>query len=540
MNNSHRCLTLLRCGFYLAVLAFLGSGFGIDNWDLRAQATLIPPETTAETTPEVPDFVYDWTAQLIYPAAIRFTLVVDRPLEQINRLSLTITQPQRLNQQYDFDPAEIVSVRDAYSVFEEIWPLDPASPPTLFTEITYAWEIVLDDGERAVVPGEIPFTDDRYEWLAGETAAPVMFVVSEASGRDPDALAQRIRPVYDLLSQQRGTLSPVQFILFFGDDPISPCEADETGRLIVRDPSPQRDAVYPCSPGIMESLFREARLIPLQLRANNLLDLDTAVVAYLVEQAYGSLWQAGGVPEWFQFGMSRFYLPASKAGLLLQARDTFRSGRAYTLTDMSARINDDGRWQAQAYSMVLYIAHRAGVEQLLALANASSEQPFAQRYEQVTGQPLSGLLPNLQNWIFTSQAEADFGYTPYLPVTPTPTLSLTPTPFPPTASFTPSATTTSTPTPTVTGVLSPTPLPTLTPTATHTRAPRTPTPRPFSSLFTATPIPPVVLPGEGGNTISAQWLTLGVIGIFAALGLLVIFAVTAKPRPSTRNTTDPK
>lgn len=526
----------------VGILAGIGLLHGGTVDHAAAQAGDPAGDSTPEPTVEVPAFVYSWQSRLIYPAAVRFNLVLDRPLAEIESAALTILADGSTPQRITLPPEDLAIFTDAYTELEYVWALDPANPPLLFSTLRYTWDIALEDGETAAIPGQLPFSDDRLTWRFpdAEVPAPIGLIVPEANGYVPETLQARIARVYTLLTAQRGGLPDYRFVLYFEDTPLTPCAPDASGRFSVEDPDPNRETRYTCPPDIIERLFQRAGLLPLEIAVNNLASIDTAIVDYVVAQAYQPVWDAGGLPEWFRFGITRFYLPASKGAFLAQIQAAVREGRTYSLNAMDlpagssaearARLTEDGLWQAQAYSMVLYIGQQIGVAQLLALANpAGTDAPFAERYAQFSGQSLNALLPNLENWVFTEVAVSDFDYTPYLPITPQPTPSRTATPFPVTATYTASATATDTPTPTVTGVHSPTPLPTLTATPTFTRAPRTPTPRPFSSLFTATPVPVPPAPTDSGP--DQRVIALGAIGLLAVVGLALIVLVTATPRP---------
>ncbi|MBC7810541.1 MAG: hypothetical protein H7175_05310, partial [Burkholderiales bacterium] len=164
------------------------------------------------------------------------------------------------------------------------------------------------------------------------------------------------------------------------------------------------------------------------------------------------------------------------------------------------------------------------------LANKLETEPsFEAAYETVTGQSMSGLLLNFEDWLFTSAASAAFGYTPYQGETPTPTATETAT-ITRTPSSTPTATWTGAPTNTYTD----TPRPTRTPTATFTPTPVTPTntPRPAGSLRTPTPVPARTSTDSGGVFSGPGTVLAAVIGLMLAVGLILIgYARTRREQP---------
>ncbi|MFW5691666.1 MAG: hypothetical protein ACOCXZ_04140, partial [Chloroflexota bacterium] len=224
----------------------------------------------------------------------------------------------------------------------------------------------------------------------------------------------------------------------------------------------------------------------------------TEAIDFIVRDFYSPLWEGRAVPEWFRAGLVAFYQPQDKLNLALRARSQARNAGLIPLArmdDPALIAADPLAWQAQAYMMVLYIADSAGTSGLYELASGGDPAagvPFAQDYLRITGQPLDALLPALQNWVFSAEAERHAGLFLYAGPTEAPSPTLTVTPFPLTATNTPTATTTATPTPTVTGFLTATPLATITPSPTIT--PGTPTITPLPPDFSVMTV--VAPPGD--------------------------------------------
>jgi len=478
-------------------------------------------ETTPEATPNVPEFVASWSSILIYPEAVRFNMVIGRPLAEIASLTLTINAPGRTSISITVDPAEAVTFTDTYTELVYIWQIPIDTPPLFQTEVDYSWRVVLTDNQSANdVPGSFFFSDERTEWVEdnGEDSN-LKFIVPEGSELRT-VVRDELESVYDLLAQNHTERPEVKVILFNDALPISPCSEGKNGTLVVTDV--QTDDEYVCDPRRLESIFAEIGYTPLQSSTFDRADLEDTLVSFMVERFYAALWANGSAPDWFKFALTQFYLPTGKPGYLSLLQNAARGSRLYTLPEMQAGNAEDALWQAQSYAMVLYIAHQTGVSRFFDLANLAEETSiFTEAYEQVVGLPLNTLLPNMGNWIYTDAAQSDFFYTPYLAATPQPTPSRTITPFPPTLTYTPSATASDTPTVTVTGFLSATPLPSLTPSATGTAAPLSVTPRPASSLYTPTPLPLPTI--ENTTSGSNNTLALGVIGlIFLVFVILTI------------------
>jgi hypothetical protein len=212
----------------------------------------------------------------------------------------------------------------------------------------------------------------------------------------------------------------------------------------------------------------------------------------------------------------RLYAPTSNAQLRSSVVEAARSNGLLDQTTMEASVAGNGvpaaRWQAQSYAMVLYIADQIGLEGLFALARAALEAPFESVYREAIGQPLSTLVPNLRDWLFTPRGESAYLLSLYGAATATPAPTVTFTPFPPTRTPRPEPSVTPTPTITLT--------PTTRPTATRTP---TVTPRPPGSLDTATPISiitptnqPLIGTGSRTSILAVLVIVLAVLVILYA------------------------
>ncbi|MDX1993668.1 MAG: hypothetical protein SF029_14870 [bacterium] len=489
--------------------------------------TPTPPATATPLPtrdPAVPEYIVLWSTTLIYPEAVRFNIVIADSLENIENVSLSITPPGAEAITVDVDPEASAIVTRDYTELAYVWEIPADSPPRFLTTVDYTWRVAAQDRPTAEVPGTFLFADDRVTWQPLDEPNETLNVLAPQNSRITRSnLLQRLRPVYDLLVQNRAQEQPpFNFILFDNALPINPCIEQRGDEAVVVDPFTATD--YPCDPELLEAIFQASDLIPVQTSASEVSELEEALVSLMVEKFYSPLFANPTSPDWLKFGLEQFYIPSSKAEFLTRVRQTARVNGLYPLTQMNNNTTADQElWRAQAYSMVLYVAHEVGVSTLFELADAAEESTsFAQTYEEVTGLSLDALLPNLINWVYTEQATSDFVYTPYIGATAQPTPSNTRTPFPPTPSHTPTPTVTTTPTPTVTGVLSATPLPSPTPTFTRTPAPATVTPRPAGSLILPTPPPPpATVPAESTST-QPDPLYLGAVAALIAIVIAVV------------------
>lgn len=486
-------------------------------------ALIAVPAQMQEPSPTDTSFVYAWSSEVLYPEAVRFSIVVNLPASRIARATLTLERAGAASLELPISVAETAIFTDPYSELVYFWEIPQSAPLPLFTTVTYTWNVVSDRDEAANITDEFEFVDTRAVWTRSEDPEGQMHLTFPADSINAPTLRSSLRDIYALLAENTGQQPAFDLILYPDTLPYDPCTDNGQGRAVVVS---ARDGVsVPCSSGMLEAVLRASGLTPVILPPIiNVNGNQETLGEFLVAAFYEPLWADADVPAWFQTGLALFYLPGVKTDFLLQVQIAARNDRLFSLQQLDMMPDDPALlplWRAQSYGMVVYIAEQIGVPRLYRFANdLAAAESFSALYEQATGQPLRALLPAWRNWIFRDAAVSAFGFTPYQPDTPTPSPTRTPTPFPPTKTYTPTATPTYTPTPTVTGVLSATPLPSPTPLPTQPTSTPSLTPRPAGSLIeTPTPLPTP----QAQLTAVDPTLGIGIVGgIFLLLAVLSI------------------
>jgi hypothetical protein len=431
------------------------------------------------------DYIIGWTAEVIFPQAIRFTVTLGRSADELATAQLTVHPEGQPAVQMNVNIAEAAVVREPYSELAYVWQIPRSTPPRLFENVRFEWRVVSRQDQVARIEDTFVFTDQRVEWVQDGDAR--LLLTAPADGPNPARLRRDLMPVYDLLSSNVGRVQSFKLILY--DEAVAPegCVRDAEGNQVAVGPA--SGVAVDCDLTMAEAIFNASGYDVIDLSAAD--SAHEAIVAHMTDRFYELTWREKNVPEWFRVGLQQFYAPNPKTSLLPLVLTASRNDRLFTLDEMaSAPRNNQDIWRAQSYGMVLFLADQIGVPALFRLANEiGAAETFEAAYQAAVGQPLESLLVNWERWLFTDDAAAAFAYTAYQPDTPTPTSTASPTPFPPTDTPTMTPTPTLTVTPTVTGVLSRTPLPTRT--LTPTDAPATPsvTPRPPGSLNAPTPVP---------------------------------------------------
>jgi len=459
-------------------------------------------------------FAIDGSGEVIFPEAIRFTIVLSRPVSEIEAISLTIDTQNRAPFTPTFELEEIIQNAEPEAFLAYTWVLPENEIPPLFSNVTFAWDVEATDGVTAHVEGVVEFTDQRVVWINHEPIPDRLII--QASRDVPSRLIQNVRTFYELLSANTEQTPEIRLMLY--DSAVAPgCIiqrlADGTEDIIAR--GPYTGASVFCRPGFEELVYSDYAVFQ---RAPGS-EVETAIADYMADKFYQTLWNGNEVPAWFESGLRTFYTPELKTELLPIVQTLARNNRLFSLDAMNSDPPDDpqrrNEWQAQSYGMVLYIAELVGVQGLFEMAAALGDsESFSEVYSEMTGEALQALIPAWEGWIFTDRAELVYGITPYQPPTATYTATHTATSTPlPTETLTPSQTLT----PSVTGTLSSTPPPTVTPSRTRTPEPPTVTPRPPQRTPTPAPLNPV-------NALSNPNVQAGVIIVLLIIIGILMYA----------------
>ena len=485
-------------------------------------------DLTPTSTPDVPDFVVDWSHDLLFPEGIRFRLAMEVPATELIAISIQIETEGGPSTTINLDFDTDLVTGDPFTVVDYLWPIPEENPPTFLTVIDYEFQIVTQAEQVILIPGAFVYAHRDYEWVIEEDPNNRYNLIYPADTYRADLIRADLNPLYTTLQGQVGSTPLFSYLLIHPEFAFDPCEDNDDGERVVF--SSDRGVNLPCDDLTLSNSIARLGYVTLEGGTSNA-SISEQMAPDVVDTFYGPVWGGRDLPIWFREGYALFVQGGADIGTVEVGRNQVRLGQAYTLDEMTdAELSDQDDWRNQAVTMLLYMADQAGVPNLVEMArNGGGGIPgedFETSYLRLIGQPLEALIPSWSNWIFREAAVDAAGVNLLSGPTPTPTASLTPTPFPATATDTPTNTPTLTPTPTVTGVLSATPLPTLTPSRTPADGLPTATARPFSvvqteaAAFTATAIAlaPTPVP-ENADTIPAD---IALPALAAIFGLLVV------------------
>lgn len=454
--------------------------------------------------------------EVLFPAVVRFFVSLERDAAMLQTAALMLTQEGRT---LFADQVELVfdSEEETTTTWRYDWLIPLEDAPELFVPVAYRWTLADDAGVQQETEGEFLFAPGPPDFRhSGEPPLSFSIVDSNLNLR---MARQAVLPAYTLMSTQTGLEPDFRWAVLPSGFTFcaSIIDADGNPASVVLAPAPEDEepVAYPCREEDAERLFAGSGYQLLRRRTVGLLPFENELVDAMFEAFYGQYWAGQDVPSWFRAGL-RQYLHVNPDPLIIRYLQVEgRADRLFTAAQMQSEPSEADRqfWEAQAYSLVLYLADRYRAEAPLALASSVVESDWSQGFSRLVGGDLEAFMADWERWLYTDAAVRAGGWTLYMPATPTPTATRTATPAlltvtpPASATMLPTLTTTLTPTGAMTREVAP-----ILTTATAVSTP-TNTPRPPGSL---TQPPPVSSePGGGICPATLPVLLIPVTGLVA-------------------------
>ncbi len=476
-----------------------------------------------EGEPDYP-IIFGHQVEVVFPAAIRFVVGVNSVPEDIESMALEVSQQSGLARSFALD-IETALIRELAGgvanqfLFE--WPLDGEPRPTLFEQMDYAWEVKVHAAPLAQAEGSLVVADARPGPWRTAGNPPVVLHWHNPNLAGP-LVRDEIMAAYELLDEHTGDAPAFEFAIY---DPVAPLclsvRDDATGEMRQVVQTRDGEVEYLCTRDRFVQAYARSGITFVQRPTFGLADLEDALIAAMVSQAYGDFWREAGVPAWFESGLAALYRPRPGFTALELVRSASRSGQLFSLEALQDALPDTAThasrvlWEAQSYTLALALADRYGLQAPFDLARAAGQDSggFTSALRALTGGDQRALWEAWQGWLFTNEAMRVAGWTPYLPETPTATVAPTASPVAPTRTPTMTRTPSLTPTQPVPGV----------PQQTMVVLPVTPT---VVRTPTNTPLPPGSLPPadsrESGAESDAGGLERLVLGVVVGASALIL------------------
>lgn len=452
------------------------------------EQVVIPTET------QIPQGVVSIQSDWIFPFGASFGFILDAPPSQWSSAILSITQ-EGWPSQTQAASIQAVDQNPSQTEVALLWQFSPDAMPILFRPIVFTWIFTKTDGSIITHVETFSFSDPAYEWNVDDSPEALVKLVAPQGRVSPASVRRNFNDVVNHLRSNTGqSLTNIRLVLYDSADSLERCPFDSLAVGV------NTGVEFPCVTGVLERLYAAQGYTVLRLSPLTLNVALSSVTAYLVDTAYNPRWTGQNVPEWFRFGLKRFYDPATKSDQLSFVMNAARNGSLLPSLD-TPPTTDQARilWEAQATGWVLYMAEQIGFDGVLNLASSlTPEVSLADAYLQQTGNSLTSVSSGWRTWLFTERAQSVYGLSLYAPATPTstPTATITLTP---TLTHTPTITPSRTPTPT------PSDTPNFTPTSTNTPT-ITPTPTATTTLLPRVSFTPSVVQ-QGGDTQSVETIS---------------------------------
>lgn len=470
-------------------------------------------------TPVLPDYLAGITFDLAFPETFWFSFQFTIPTDEFAAATLAMRQ-----RDWSFGPTTVDIaansrvVNETLNDFSYFWEIPAENPPRLFEEVEMTWEFIRNDGGIDTYTDRLLFADSRAVWDVARSLEGAITVAHPVGGFTSQEVATRLQVVQDLMRANTVDQTiPLKLIYHTSEVPLNPCVLNESREPVAR--AVVSTLQVPCDPASLLTLYAANDFTPIALTTNNVLSALDEGVKVLFDAYYGRLWADVSVPEWFRYGLRKFYTPGAKYDQLDIARSLSRTNGL--IRDLNTIPQDPSRllmWEIQSYGLVLYMAEQLGVDGLFDIARSlAAGQSLEAAYAEASESTLRRLTIDWGSWVFTDRAYSSYGYSPDLPITETPTETPTLTPtF--TRTFTPSRTPTITPS--ITGIKSPTARPTQTFTATFTPSL---TLRPADSTPSFIPTPGAANQNAvtGGNSALPLLIGGAALVIVVLVGLIV-------------------
>ncbi|MBI5927947.1 MAG: hypothetical protein HY862_01450 [Chloroflexi bacterium] len=443
------------------------------------------------------DKIVSSRALVVMPSVIRFRVRVAATMEQVAEIKLTVQDEDTVLQTYDItSPADNIFINFGdESEYEIVWDIREV-PLHPFSTLTYQFEVQMTDGEIATVKNDFIFQHETVQqWQLAESDTLKIYAMGDAI--DWSNHLAGLEQSISLLRENTGFIAPIGLVVypegteFCTQGEVPTDTPDATPPMIVI----SEDRAYPCDPADMTRFYAFENLVIAYASPSDFYTEESQAFAPIFDLAYSTRWGNADVPAWFTAGLRQLYNRVNQGQKITTVKRASQESRMLSLTQMETPAADANSvlWEAQAYSLTLYLADVYGASTPFDIAKAISPSLSAnQAIEERTGQIKSRLYARWLVWLDTPQAIAAGGWNPYLATTPTPLPSNTPSQIPPTHTPRPTATITLTPTSTYRGDFVPTVfkptdvLPTIARNSTNTPLPPgglnpTPTPRPASN-----------------------------------------------------------
>lgn len=365
-------------------------------------------------------YIISYQSEIIFPAAISFSVEVLVPQAEIVSAALSVYQHGDVLSTIELDLNEhVLRSTETYTQMVYQWSLTSADAPIPFEPISYRWEIMTQDEEVSIVADDLLFEDERRGFWRTAGRPPLVLRWTDA-GMAGELMRDDLLPVYDLLQQNTGRALDFQFALYEPDtsycQEITDEETEEVRLVVV---SGLDATEFPCSMAAFEDFYADAGVIFVERPNAGFTPSLAALTQHMVRLAYAPLWEDTFVPAWFQTGLEFVYRQHPAPEMLSAARNAAQLEDLLSIEELSvmppesATFQQQELWDAQSYLLVLYLIDRFGPDVVFNLARTAGDGDFEGALFTLVGGDDRVLWENWNLWMQYEDAEAAVTWTPY-------------------------------------------------------------------------------------------------------------------------------
>jgi len=479
----------------IALLVLLGMVFGggtVRVPTIAAQEPTERPENYGEVSS-----VQSFPA---FPAGILFWIRVEAPAEETASVEVTLRQndetvvsgpvaePLTESAVFRLGPA---TVYPFYVAFDE----NPQIQP--FVDMLYRIEVETLDGTQTFFEGVTPVEHQNVgTWQTArlEERFTLHWNNQSLGGRE---IVRDTDEVFRALEQYITPLAPVEIALYIPPQPVCTTVTDDEGNTeqVVSVAS----ETFPCSEAALVELYASSGIEYVTMSAAIYGDVLDRLTENIVLAQYRPRWESVTVPDWFQVGLARYFVPGITAEPLQRVQRAAQLGSLLRYDELGIVPEPDttdtdlrALWEAHAQLLVKYIADVQGAAAPMAIADLLMDgAAFEDAFVSVMDTDVQSFYAAWRIWLDSASAQSAAVWNLYVPTTPTPTLTATPSEVP----------LTRTPVPTATITPTWTQRPLFVPTNPPTRTRAAPTVRPTNTF---TPLPPGSLDAEPAQSPATE------------------------------------
>jgi hypothetical protein len=362
------------------------------------------PTLTPSPTPEA-GVIVRHGYELIFPVELEFSLIVSVPPSDIQSGEVILSQDSGFQQTIPLNLDTDINLANADSLeIRKAIRFELNNAPRPFERLDYEWRLNsvrgTDNLERWLL-----FQPDDVEWQ--HTPADALRMYWHDDNLAANILREELQPAIDQIASHTGTSPSLDFAIYSPDFEICvPDEEDES--TLVYPGHPQ----YSCSLDDLRDYYGNHGIAFIQPPDSGFDTLQNEMIEVMVIQAYAPGWVGRGVPVWFAEGLAQLYRQNINVGAVEIARSAeaqdmlLPPSRLENLLPDDADAFDQRLWDAQSYTLLLYLADTFGEDAPIDLATAFPEaESFDVALQNITGMTLAENFRLWRQWLRSDEAD---------------------------------------------------------------------------------------------------------------------------------------